>query len=247
MAKKYNKAPIVEALCEFEFEPGTPWDLTMPGLIYQRLSDTFPKKQQLRQIGVGVTQRSGQLEQQIHTEERVRFLNKDEKNLVQVGPKRVSIHRLSPYLSWHSFSPLIKMGYEAYRDVVGSQALNRVSLRYINTIEFDEKRIKIEDYFSFYPYVGADLPQEFGPFIAGIRASRAEGRDVLKLVVTRDEMIKPEVLSVSLDIEYYLRESTQLSQDDVLSWVEEAHEEIESTFEASITDKLRLRFDAEVV
>ena len=52
MGRRYKNPPIVEALCEFEFISSQPWDLTIPGLIYEKVKDEFPDKRQ--QIGIGV-------------------------------------------------------------------------------------------------------------------------------------------------------------------------------------------------
>ena len=51
MGRRYKNPPIVEALCEFEFISSQPWDLTIPGLIYEKVKDEFPDKRQ--QIGKG--------------------------------------------------------------------------------------------------------------------------------------------------------------------------------------------------
>ena len=41
---KYRKSPIVEVVCEFRFLPGEPWDAAIPGLVYSKLADVFPKR-----------------------------------------------------------------------------------------------------------------------------------------------------------------------------------------------------------
>lgn len=48
MVRKYKHPPIVEALCEFQFIPSQPWDITIPGLLYDRINSEFPVKQQKR-------------------------------------------------------------------------------------------------------------------------------------------------------------------------------------------------------
>lgn len=37
MGRRYKKAPVIEVLCEFRFKPGSSWDLTVPGLVYERI------------------------------------------------------------------------------------------------------------------------------------------------------------------------------------------------------------------
>ncbi len=46
MSRKYKNPPVVEALCEFQFISDKSWDLTLPGLIYERVKSEFPVKQQ---------------------------------------------------------------------------------------------------------------------------------------------------------------------------------------------------------
>jgi uncharacterized protein (TIGR04255 family) len=44
MPKKYEKPPIIEAVCEFRFSGKSKWDLTIPGLIYDSVKDEYPQK-----------------------------------------------------------------------------------------------------------------------------------------------------------------------------------------------------------
>ena len=86
MGRRYKNPPIVEALCEFRFDPDSPWDLAMPGLVYERVRDTFPKRRQAKQFAVEVSAGQKGVEQHVRTTDRMQFLREDEKALVQVGP-----------------------------------------------------------------------------------------------------------------------------------------------------------------
>jgi len=46
MKRKYKKPPIVEALCEFQFIPQEPYNLTIPGLFYDKIKEEFPIRQE---------------------------------------------------------------------------------------------------------------------------------------------------------------------------------------------------------
>lgn len=46
MGRKYRNPPLIEALCEFQFVPTQPWDLTIPGFFYEKVKNDFPAKQQ---------------------------------------------------------------------------------------------------------------------------------------------------------------------------------------------------------
>ena len=50
MHNTYIKPPVTEALCEFEFVPDQPLDITAVGLFYKKIRREFPIKQQ--QMGI---------------------------------------------------------------------------------------------------------------------------------------------------------------------------------------------------
>ncbi|MBV8265707.1 MAG: TIGR04255 family protein, partial [Planctomycetaceae bacterium] len=48
--RRYKNPPIEEAVCDFQFAPGTDWDPTMPGLLYEKLRDTYNEKPRQQQL-----------------------------------------------------------------------------------------------------------------------------------------------------------------------------------------------------
>lgn len=243
MSRRYKTPPIVEALCEFQFEPDSPWDLTIPGLVYEKVRDTFPKRRQAKQFDVGVLAGPEGVEQQVRTMDRMQFLREDKKALVQVGPHLLAVNHLKPYSSWQEFLPLIEKGFEAYCDVVGPKNIHRVSLRYINRIEVAGQSIELEDYFEFRPFVGPSLPQDFGPFIIGIQVPYEDSRDILKLQLTSASVKSPDTAAVILDLDYFLVKPGGVALDNVFEWVDVAHNRVEDAFEACISDRLRQMFE----
>lgn len=243
MGRRYRNSPIVEALCEFQFEPDSPWDLAMPGLVYGKLQDTFPKRRQARQLAVAISAGPKGVEQQVRTTDRMQFLREDEKALVQVGPYLLAVNHLKPYPSWQEFVPLIKKGFSSYCDIVGPKSIHRVGLRYINRIEVPGQGIELEDYFEFRPFIGPSLPQEFGPFVVGIQVSYEGSRDILKLQLTNASVETPDTVAMILDLDYFLVKPGEVALDSVLEWVGVAHNYVEEAFEACITDRLRRMFE----
>lgn len=238
MGRRYKNPPIVEALCEFRFDPDSPWDLTMPGLIYEKVRDTFPKRHQVKVVDVGI---APQTLGRVRATDRVQFLDEDEKALIQISPHFLAVNHLEPYPSWEEFLPLIESGLEAYRGVADPKDIHRIGLRYINRIEFAEQRIDLEDYFEFYPFVGPKLPQLFGPFIVGIQVPY-DDRHILKLSLTMAHTETPNTIAVALDLDYSLVKPGEVALDNVFEWLSVAHDRIEDAFEACITDRLRQIF-----
>jgi uncharacterized protein (TIGR04255 family) len=247
MGKKYKHPPIIEAVCEFRFEPGSPWDLAVPGLVYEKIrSSGFTKRQPIKDVEFEVMQSAGRVEQELKTVDRMRFLRDDEKAFIQVGPDKLSVHHLKPYPSWPVFQPLVLNGLDAYLEAVKPKGIQRIGLRYINRIEIPGTTVRIEDYFEFYPFVGKKLPQEFGPFIVGIEVPYESDRDMLRIMLTSIRSTSPNITCVVLDLDYFLNKPESVLLTDVSNWISIAHDHhVEEVFEACITDPLRKIFEEE--
>ncbi|GAB4409002.1 MAG: TIGR04255 family protein [Anaerolineae bacterium] len=243
MGKRYRYPPIIEALCEFRFEPASPWDLAIPGLVYEKVKAGFPKRRQAKAFEVSVTASLEGVEQRVTTTERIQFLRDDEKALIQVDRNLVAVNHLKPYPGWQQFLPLIESGFTAYEEVVRPKGIQRIGLRYINRIEIPGQHIELEDYLQFRPFIGPELPQDFDSFIAGIQIPYDNSRDSLRLQVASTVSERPDCAAVLLDLDYYLAQPGQVSMEEAFTWVNEAHHRLEEVFEACITAQLRAIFE----
>ncbi len=244
MGKKYKKSPIVEAVCEFQFEEGSPWDLTVPGRVYEKVRNTFPILRQTERVTVSVSGSPEEFGTQFGTLSLMQFLRKDEKALVQVGTHLLSVSVLKPYPSWLRFLPLIKKGFNTYRDVAAPKGIRRVGLRYINHVEVPDHDIRLEDYFEFRPYIGQGLPQDFGTFALGIQIPYENSRDILNLQLSSlpKQISSSDNVAVVLSLDYFLLKPGEVALEEAFQWVDVAHHHIEDAFEACITQKLRHLF-----
>ncbi len=243
MARKYKNPPIIEALCEFQFTPSSPWDLAIPGLVYEKVQNDFPKRRQVRHVEVGLRTKGEAVEQELRTTDRVQFVRKDEKALIQVGQNLLAVNHLRPYQTWEAFLPLIRQGFDVYYETAKPTGIQRIGLRYINRIELPGPRVQLEDYFLFYPFLGTNLPQDHGAFIVGVDILYEDGRDGLRLQVTSANPEEAEALAFQLDLDYSLRQPTAIPFEATFNWIETAHSRVEEIFEGCINDKLRQRFD----
>ncbi len=240
---KYGKPPIVEVVCEFRFVPGEPWDGTIPGLVYGKLQDAFPKRRTLRSVQSEVGPAEGGVVQQVQLVERVQLLRDDEKAFVQVGPDFLAINHLAPYPTWEGFRPLIVQAFQAYRDVSRPAGLQRIGLRYINRILFPTLPIEFKDFSRFYPFSGPDLPQTVHSFVVGIQSPFEDERDGLRLQMSSTDPDEAKRLSALLDLDYFLARPQAVGLDECLDWVGRAHDHVLETFEACLTDRLRGMFE----
>ena len=76
--RKYVNPPAAEVICEFRFPEDTPWDLTYPGILYGRLRDVYPKRDQRYVREVVVLLGPEGLREELLVTERLIFLAEDE-------------------------------------------------------------------------------------------------------------------------------------------------------------------------
>ena len=241
MSRKYANPPILEAVCEFRLTPDTPWDITIPGLFYERVKETFPHREQrvVQEVELKLEPQAAQ--QLIRTSERILLFTPDRKMLVQLGPRLLAVSALKPYPSWEGFKPRIEMAWKELEEVVEVKGLQRIGLRYINRIELPCPDVIPKDYFDFYPFIGSHLPQRITSFALGAEFPYAEGRDRCRVQLTT-ESISEHQSAFMLDIDYFLAYPQGIAVQDALKWVEEAHNQVEMVFEGCIKDSLRKIF-----
>ena len=46
MGRRYKNPPVIEVVSEIRFSPDSEWDITIPGMLYEKIRGTFPIKEQ---------------------------------------------------------------------------------------------------------------------------------------------------------------------------------------------------------
>jgi uncharacterized protein (TIGR04255 family) len=241
---KYHKPPIIEVVAEFRFVPSEPWDLTVPGLVYDLLREQFPGKRLLKVLeGEAAAGVSG-IHQEFRLSDRMQFLRKDEKAFIQVGPDLVAINHLAPYPTWEGFMPLVRNAFDAYRKVAHPRGVRRIGLLYLNQIAIPGSFHELGDYLDFRPHVGPRLPWSIGRFLVVAESSYDQDRDILRLRLTSgDESIATGTLVARLDLDYFTAQPETVPLDSALDWIERAHSRVQEAFESCVTDRLRALFE----
>lgn len=242
MSKKYRKPPVIEVLCEFQFEPDTSWDLTKIGLIYEEVKDTFPKRLQLQSLPFA----ADAVEIVEQTMPLMRFQRSDDLALIQVAPNFLAVNHLKPYPSWKNFLLLIEKGLNAYRKAVDPTSIRKVSLRYINRIEVPSTNFTLEKYFQFRPFLGSAKLHNIAAFTIGVQIPFEDDKDTLSLQLTSLNNDNPNLITMLLDLNYFLAKPEEIGWNTITQWLHIAHNHIEETFEECITEELRKTFEGVV-
>jgi uncharacterized protein (TIGR04255 family) len=248
MGRSYKDPPILEALCEFQFEPSQPWDLTIPGLVYSEVKSEFPKRRPFNPFRFEFqVEGQGQIVQNVGSgTDRMQFMREDERSLIQVGPDLLAVNHLKPYSNWETFKQMIERSLGVYRQVADPQAVKRIGLRYINRLEFpNQPSVEIERYLLAVPTVPSDVPQVFTSWAQRIEIPFTEANGLL---VLQSRSVSGEVqkdIAFLLDLDFVTLQAQLVTLDSAMEWVERAHDEIEGTFEASVTPEAKRLFGEE--
>lgn len=239
---KYKNPPLEEVVCDFRFELENPNDSILPGLLYSKIQDDYPKRKQ--RINPLVT--SPGIEQEIIIQPISQFYNNEETQIIQVGIDLLSIHVIKDYPNWENYKPIILKILSIYKEIANPISIKRIGLRAINKVSISKEPYEItqlDDYFQFYPVSPFMGNPPMNAFFVQVETPFNDDRDKL---ILRNGTIVAESENKSaflLDIDYSTIKPKFVLFERVDEWLEEAHEKMKNAFESCITEKLREQFN----
>ncbi|MEH2125546.1 TIGR04255 family protein [Nostoc sp.] len=246
--RQYPNPPIEEAVCEFRFAPGPAWNLTIPGLFYEKIKDFYtgePQQQTLIATEFQVSSQPTNPELTVRQGwTKLLFPSANAKKLVGVGPDVVSVHVLRPYEGWDEFRQRIDQAFDVYLDVAKPVGVMRIALRYINRIAIpSNQEIELSDYFTIYP----QLPKDGVPTTMSAFLTRTEliYKDIpIRLVLNLSDAVSPPgqaaiVLDLEISQEWVEK---PLPLQEALSTLYELRQREGQAFENLITERTRELF-----
>lgn len=241
MTRRYANPPVVEALCEI-YTTGSAWDLTIPGLFYEKVRDRFPKRGQARDVVIEATVGAPELAARlIPGEPRTQFSSEDGSRMIQVARDLVVVNQLRPYPAFEEWEPRIPEALGFYRDLAKPVAIQRAGLRYINRVVIPAPtgEVAMERYFRLYPQLPDTLGPAHGSFLLRIDiATETSGHRLLVTFGTAPPQ-REGTLAFLLDL---YETGSEMNFEALPGWIERAHANIERTFEAILTDATRNLF-----
>jgi uncharacterized protein (TIGR04255 family) len=245
MRKRYKKPPIIEAVCQLRFSAESPWDLAMPGLIFERLKSDFPDRKSVKAVQTKFTAGPEGVQQEITQTDLIQFASKEGNKLIRVGQNVISVHEINQYSGWDQFFPQIDRAVAAYRDIVNPTGIDRIGLRYINRITFPENPVDLEHYLDLFVHIGSGMPQTYGLYSMTVDFAFDDGTDLLRVQLASEPGGDIGVNVSRFDLDYFLAKAAKIGFQDIKKWLDIAHSRVEEAFEAAIKDNLRGVFGLE--
>lgn len=234
MGEKLNDPPLIEALCEFRFDPAAPWDWTVSGRLYEQIKAEFPKRAQRSGVGLrlGVVEGPPQVPTVVHAPERVQLRSADDSAMVQVAPHLLAINHLRPYSKWESFRALILQMHDKHAAICDRPAIVRIGLRYINEIELGAAPVELSDVIAFtLPWRGAE--RELIGFYQRHELAYQQPAGVLVHQTGIRRRNGKRVVMLDLDFGSQPDEAFG-SRATVVEWLDRAHDRIYELFRDSL-------------
>lgn len=242
--RDYTNPPIQEAVCEFRFAPGPAWNLTVPGLFYEKIRDSYPgepREQNLISAEIVVGKMPANPEVAARTNfTKLLFSSLDNKKLTGVSPDLLSIHSLRPYEGWSDFKTRIDQAFQVYLEVAKPIGVTRIALRYINQIDIPfVESVQLEKYFTVYPLMPDGIPSNLSGFVTRTE-SIYDDKPIRLVIVLADAPASEGQVSFMLDLDISQDWTDKpLSLDEALSNLDDLKQREGQVFEKLITDSTR--------
>jgi uncharacterized protein (TIGR04255 family) len=244
--KRYNSAPILEAVIEVRITPGESFKDDQLKALSESLRAEFPKQVEMRRVEMGVAFGPGTDQQHKFSSAPfgLRLSKNDDSRILQIRRDGFAYSHLPPYSDWATFRGEAYPLWERYRKVAAGAALARCGLRYINRIDIPGQRAELKDYFALYPEVPTAIPN---PDVAGMLVNLTLPQTDLECGATITQAMttpaKVDHLSVVLDIDLFRESLVKWSDSEVWAYFDKLRHRKNEIFEGCITDRTRELID----
>jgi uncharacterized protein (TIGR04255 family) len=123
------------------------------------------------------------------------------------------------------------------------KGIRRIGIRYINRIEIPEEEVKLEDYLLAVPGLPTVIPQVFNTWVQRVEVPFPKHNGLLILQSGSLREKDTEGVAFLLDLDFLIQAAEPTPIRSAEEMIEIAHGEVETAFEACITDKTRILFE----
>ena len=215
---KLKAPPIVEAVLDIDCDmpPGLDFAV-LEAPTRDAFRDRYPKfqKQYMQAVQVDAATDRAPNVTTMQGVQALRFLQEDEKQLVQVRLQGFSFNRLAPYSSLDDYVPEMERTWRLFLGLAAPVQVRVVRLRYINRflIPLTDARVDLDDYLK----LGPRLPDEDGLTLVGFlnqhSAVETDTGNQVNIILTAQPP-EHDKLPVILDIEAF-----RSGNDEPIDWM----------------------------
>lgn len=246
MTEQFKNAPVVEAVFEIKVAQSAIWDDGVKDTLLDTLAIDLgctARDTTISPVVVVEEKENGVLLPHVEQSSQYKLYIDDRSQFIIFQDRNISIHAVKPYCSWEVFKPLIlKVMNQVTAHLGDASCVERLGLRYINIVELighESEKVELANYFNFGVRIGNELPKNMVSFGANAMFQYEDGRDLCRIVMGPMANMEKKIPTVALDLDYFLAKPGFVKLSEGESWLESAHERIESIFLGSTTSKLK--------
>ncbi len=246
--RRYQNPPLLEAVLEFQFVPGTEWDSLFLGKIHDRLPN-FPISDTVRHASVVLDDSQIGIR---HTPDLKRFWRADRGIAVTVGPELLGVSTLPANMEeGHRWEILRDVAYtvlDEYQTVARPGMIRQVGLRYINGIPVDPADFRLGDLLTETSGVVPQiLLDERNPFSARLErmtlyTETHQRREVITLAA---QPVPPQGGRILLDVDQVTVWPDGVEPASTRTVLEDMHDAVHEVFNRVIRPEVLQRFGPE--
>lgn len=235
-----NQAPIIEAIIEFRVNLPKSFDPSQLQQAKVKLQDDYPLMETRNSFLTKLEVKSAGPEVSTDVPKLLGYFFKsaDEKHIAQFRIDGFAFSRMKPYTNWPEVLNEARRLWNIYIELCSPVNVNRVAIRYINSISIPAKQFELEDYFTAPP----QPPPAFSAMISSFR-SQLLIHDLVRNVsanVTLASIPRPtdrENSIFTFDIDAF-KEGNFLVGKELFDILDSLHASKNDIFFKSITDKI---------
>ena len=153
------------------------------------------------------------------------------------------VSQLKPYEDYGSFRAFIEQTLNTYREIAKPRDIQLITLKYANKIDIKDNQAW-EDIFN----IGFTIPNMFqkfpDPYLLRMEFDCSHERDKLVVALSKASQKGEATNTVKLEFDYVLSKPDEID-NNLLGWLDEAHNEIEKAFHACLTESFINTFEPE--
>ena len=245
--KRYKSAPITEAVIEIRIQPPESFGKAAVEKLAESFKPEFPKQAPMRLLQMGVAAQN-QAEDAVFASSQgvigYRLSKADDSRVLQVRRDGLAYSHLAPYTEWTTFRAEASPLWKIYRAAVPEAKLARCALRYINRVDIPGAKIEPFDYFTLYPRIPDQLPQQ--DVIGMAMNLQMPQPDIECVAVLNQALVEPAEpghISIVFDIDIFRMGIETWQDSQVWAFLDKLRDRKNEIFEACITDRTRELID----
>jgi len=248
MAKRctFKNPPIVEALIDIRVSKPHVVKMSALESFQESVKDRFPLKEarQSWRGGFRITKDAGpELDTPVGGVDGFFFKSGDKSKVVQARKDGFTFSKLKPYESWDVFRAEAEDLWMRYVDVTKPQSIDRLAVRYINSIDIPVPFADFKEYVLTMPDLPEGIPQGIANFFMRMTLPKHDIGSVAVVTQTfKDLKHTDEFLSFIFDIDAIKQIQLEPTDQQVWGVLEELRHFKNDVFFESLTSKTKELF-----